>query len=168
MVISGVHNHEIAKHIKSHEYPLRLKSIEKQFVVDMTNSIAPCEILNILKQKDPSNTMGIKSIYNALFSNKAVKLDGLTLIQYVISQLLKKDYLHQFLTNLDTNEITDIIWVHPMSLELSVNFSSILIIDLRTRPLSIENHYWRLWASHPHGELTSLYSHILVMRENKH
>ncbi|XP_058189455.1 uncharacterized protein LOC131307055 [Rhododendron vialii] len=57
------------------------------------------------------------------------KLDGLTPIQYVIRQLLKKHYLHQFLTNSDTNEITDIIWVHPMSLELSVNFPSVLIID---------------------------------------
>ncbi|XP_058220931.1 uncharacterized protein LOC131331104 [Rhododendron vialii] len=107
--ISGVHNHEIANHIEGHEYPSRLKPIEKQFVVDMANSSAPREILNILKQKDPSNTMGIKSVYNAIFVNKAAKLDGLTPIQYVISQLLKKDYLHQFLTNPYTNEITDII-----------------------------------------------------------
>ncbi|XP_058217392.1 uncharacterized protein LOC131328467 [Rhododendron vialii] len=95
----------------------------------MANSTAPREIPNILKQKDPSNTTGIKSVYSALFSNKATKLDDLTPIQYVINQLLKKDYLHQFLTNPDTNEITDIIWVYPMSLELSVNFSSVLIID---------------------------------------
>ncbi|XP_058211626.1 uncharacterized protein LOC131323802 [Rhododendron vialii] len=77
----------------------------------------------------PSNTKGIKSVYNAIFSNRAAKLDSLTSIQYVIRQLLKKDYLHQFLTNPDTNEITDIIWVHPISLELFVNFPSVLIID---------------------------------------
>ncbi|XP_058192078.1 uncharacterized protein LOC131309466 [Rhododendron vialii] len=117
------------KHIEGHEYPSRLKPIQKQFVVDMANSTAPREILNILKQKDPSNNTGIKSVYNTILANKAAKLDGLTPIQYVIRQLLKKDYLHQFLTNLDTNEITDIIWVHPMSLELSVNFLSVLIID---------------------------------------
>ncbi|XP_058192009.1 protein FAR1-RELATED SEQUENCE 5-like [Rhododendron vialii] len=128
-VISGVHNQEIAKHIEGHEYPSRLKPVEKQFVADMANSTAPREILNILKQKDPSNTTGIKSIYNTIFANKAAKLDGLTPIQYVIRQLLKKHYLYQFLTNPDTNEITDIIWVHPMSLELSVNFPSVLIID---------------------------------------
>ncbi|XP_058211760.1 uncharacterized protein LOC131323942 [Rhododendron vialii] len=107
--------------------PFQLR--EKQFVVDMANSTAPREILNILKQKDPSNTTGIKSVYNTIFANKADKLEGLTPIQYVIRQLLKKHYLHQFLTNPDTNEITDIIWVHPMSLELSVNFLSVLIID---------------------------------------
>ncbi|XP_058211563.1 protein FAR-RED IMPAIRED RESPONSE 1-like [Rhododendron vialii] len=114
---------------EGHKYPSRLKPIEKQFVVDMANNIAPREILNILKQKDLSNTTGIKSVYNTIFANKAAKLDSLTPIQYVIRQLLKKDYLHQFLTNSDTNEITDIIWVHPMSLELSVNFLSVLIID---------------------------------------
>ncbi|XP_058217238.1 uncharacterized protein LOC131328294 [Rhododendron vialii] len=89
--------------LRGHKYPSRLKPIEKQFVVDMANSTAPREILT--------------------------KLDGLTSIQYVIRQLLEKDYLHQFITNPDTNEITDIIWVHRMSLELSVNFPSVLIID---------------------------------------
>ncbi|XP_058181193.1 protein FAR1-RELATED SEQUENCE 5-like [Rhododendron vialii] len=128
-VISGVHNHEIAKYIEGHKYPSRLKPIEKQFVVDMANSTAPREILSILKQKDPSNTTGIKSVYNTIFANKTAKLDGLTPTQFVIRQLLEQDYLHQFITNPDTNEITDIIWVHPMSLELFVNFPSVLIID---------------------------------------
>ncbi|KAI8567450.1 hypothetical protein RHMOL_Rhmol02G0123100 [Rhododendron molle] len=114
---------------QGHEYPSKLKSIEKQFVVDMANSTAPREILNILKQKDPSNTTEIKSVYNAIYPNKEAKLDGLTPIQYVIRQSLEKEYLHQFLTNPYTNEITDIICVHPISLELSINFSSILIID---------------------------------------
>ncbi|KAI8540868.1 hypothetical protein RHMOL_Rhmol08G0018300 [Rhododendron molle] len=36
----------------------------------MANSTAPREILNILKQKDPSNTTRINSVYNAIFSNK--------------------------------------------------------------------------------------------------
>lgn len=44
-------------------------------------------------------------------------------------QLIKKEYLHNYRTNPDTNEITNILWVYPKSLELSVNFPSVLIID---------------------------------------
>jgi hypothetical protein len=95
----------------------------------MANSTAPREILSILKQKDPSNTTGIRSIYNAISINKEAKRGGLTQTQYVLEQLIKKGYLHDFITNQDTNEITDIVWVHPTSLQLSVNFSSVLVID---------------------------------------
>ncbi|PKA64570.1 Protein FAR1-like sequence 5 [Apostasia shenzhenica] len=98
-------------------------------MLDMANSIAPREILSILKQRDPSNTTGIKSIYNAIFINKSAKQGGLNQVQYVLEQLIKKNYLHDYCTNLDSNEITDILWVHPKSLALSVNFPSVLIID---------------------------------------
>ena len=128
-VVCGFHNHQLAEYIDGHEYPSRLKPKEKEFVLDMANSTTPREILSILKERDPSNTTGIKSIYNAIFTNKSAKRGGLNSIQYVLDQLIKKEYLHKYRTNPDTNEITDIIWVHPKSLELSVNFSSVLIID---------------------------------------
>ena len=128
-VVCGFHNHQLAEYIDGHEYPCRLKPMEKEFVRDMANSTAPREILSILKEKDPSNTTGIKSIYNAIFTYKSAKRGGLNPIQYVLEQLIKKEYLHSYQTNPDTNEITDILWVHPKSLELSVNFPSVLIID---------------------------------------
>ncbi|PKA58504.1 hypothetical protein AXF42_Ash008791 [Apostasia shenzhenica] len=95
----------------------------------MANSTAPREILSILKQRDPSNTTGIKSIYNVILTNKSTKRGGLNQVQYVLEQLIKKNYLHDYCTNPDSNEITDILWVHPKSLAFSVNFSSVLIID---------------------------------------
>ncbi|XP_057500888.1 uncharacterized protein LOC130784919 [Actinidia eriantha] len=103
--------------------------MEKEFVVDMANNTASHEILSILKEKNLSNTTGIKSIYNAILKNKSTKWDGLNSVQYVLDQLIKKEYLHNYRTNQDTNEITYILWVHPRSLELSVNFSSVLVID---------------------------------------
>lgn len=72
-VSCGFHNHKPAENFEGHEYPSRLKPMEKQFVVDMANSNTPREILSILKQKDPSNTTGIRSIYNAIFINKEAK-----------------------------------------------------------------------------------------------
>ena len=98
-------------------------------MLDIASSTAPREILSILQERDSSNTTGIKSIYNAIFRNKEAKRGGLTSIQYVLEQLIQKKNLHEYLTNTDTNEITDILWVHPKSLELSINFSSVLIIN---------------------------------------
>ncbi|PKA62633.1 Protein FAR1-like sequence 5 [Apostasia shenzhenica] len=95
----------------------------------MANSTAPREILSILKQRDPANTTRIKSIYKAILINKSAKREGINQVQYVLEQLIKKNYLHDYCTNPDSNEITDILWVHPKSLALSVNFPSVLIID---------------------------------------
>ncbi|KAL9667895.1 hypothetical protein QQ045_002264 [Rhodiola kirilowii] len=128
-VICGIHNHKAAEFMDGHEYPSRLKPKEKQLVLDMANSTAPREILSILKQKDSSNSTGIKSVYNINGQDKSAKRGGLTQVQYVLEQLIKKEYLHDYCTNPDTNEITDILWVHPKSLALAVNFSSVLIID---------------------------------------
>ncbi|KAI8568816.1 hypothetical protein RHMOL_Rhmol02G0229700 [Rhododendron molle] len=156
----------------TNRHGIRLKGNACKETLGLKNAIAHfnCEVYQNIhtKRKDPSNTTGIKSIYNANFSNKTAKLDGLTPIQYVISQLLKKDYFHQFHTNTYTNEITNIIWVHPMSLELSINFSSVLIIDATYKTNEYQKSLLELWVSYPHGELTRLCSHILVMREKKH
>ena len=83
-VICGFHNHEIAEYIDGHEFPSRLKPIEKQFVLNMAGSTVPREILCILQERDPSNTTGSKRIYNAIFTNKEAKWGGLTSIQDVL------------------------------------------------------------------------------------
>ncbi|CAM8953518.1 unnamed protein product [Rhodiola kirilowii] len=128
-VLCGIHNHPTVEFMDGHEYPSRLKPMEKQLVLDMANSTAPREILSILKQKDSSNSTEVRSIYNVIRANKSAKRGGLTQVQYVLEQLIKKGYLHDYLTDPDTNEITDILWLHPKSLALAVNFSSVLIID---------------------------------------
>lgn len=129
MVICGVHNHEPAENFEGHEYPSRLKPAERGLVNELANSTAPREILSILKKKYTSNTTGIKSVYNAINSNKEAKRGGLNITQYVLDQLIKNGYFHDLMTDEYTNEITDIVWAHPTSLELSVNFSSVLVMD---------------------------------------
>ena len=127
LVKCGFHNHETAKYLEGHEYPSRLKPVEKQFVIEMAGSTKPREILNVLKERDSANTTGIQSIYNTIYRHKEVKRGGLNPIQHVLDQLISKRYLHAFMTK--TNEITDILWVHPKSLELFINFPTVLIID---------------------------------------
>ena len=98
-------------------------------MLEMADSTKPREILSVLKERDPSNTTGIQSVYNTIYTHKEVKRGGLNPIQHVLDQLISKRYLHTFMTNPETNEITDILWVHPKSLELYINFPTVLIID---------------------------------------
>jgi hypothetical protein len=128
-VVHGIHNHETASYIDGHEFGSRLNELGKNLVHDLGNSTAPREIRSILQQKDPSNTTNVRTIYNAKYSNRVSKRNGLNPTQYALEQLVQKKYLHNWRTNPDTNEITDIIWVHPESLELYVNFPSVLVID---------------------------------------
>ncbi|XP_047337914.1 uncharacterized protein LOC124941614 [Impatiens glandulifera] len=83
-VVCGFHNHQLAESMYGHEYPSRLKPMELQFVLDMANSTASREVLNILKQRDPSNTTGIKTIYNAIFTNKSAKRAGLNQVHLLL------------------------------------------------------------------------------------
>ncbi|KAI8565765.1 hypothetical protein RHMOL_Rhmol03G0286900 [Rhododendron molle] len=125
----GRHNHETAEYFDGHEYPSRLTPEEKEIVRDMANNIAPREILSVLKKKNPLNTTCAQSIYNLKYTDNIAERDGLSPTQFVLNELIEKRYLHDYRTNPYTNEITDIVWVHPQSLDLSVNFPSVLVID---------------------------------------
>ncbi|XP_047333306.1 uncharacterized protein LOC124936824 [Impatiens glandulifera] len=83
-VVCGFHNHQLAESMYGHEYTSRLKPMELQFVLDMANSTTPREVLNILKQRDPSNNTGIKTIYNAIFTNKSAKRAGLNQVYLLL------------------------------------------------------------------------------------
>ncbi|XP_058181292.1 uncharacterized protein LOC131299729 [Rhododendron vialii] len=95
----------------------------------MVNNTAPREILSVLKKRNPLNTTCAQSIYNLKYTDNIAELGGLSPTQFVLNQLIEKRYLHEYRTNPYTNEITDIVWVHPQNLDLSVNFPSILVID---------------------------------------
>ncbi|XP_058217409.1 protein FAR1-RELATED SEQUENCE 5-like [Rhododendron vialii] len=125
----GIHNHETAEYFDGHEYPSRLTPEEKEIVRDMADNTVPREILSVLKKKNPLNTTCAQSIYNLKYTDNIAELDGLNPTQFVLNQLIQKRYLHEYRTNSCTNEITDIVWVHPQSLDLFVNFPSVLVID---------------------------------------
>ncbi|XP_058185778.1 protein FAR1-RELATED SEQUENCE 4-like [Rhododendron vialii] len=125
----GFHNHETAEYFDGHEYSSRLTPEEKEIVRNMVDNTTPREILSVLKKKNPLNTTCAQSIYNLKYIDNIAEQDGLSPTQFVLNQLIQKRYLHEYRTNPYTNEITDIVWIHPQSLDLFVNFPSILVID---------------------------------------
>ncbi|KAL6513862.1 hypothetical protein OROHE_019318 [Orobanche hederae] len=89
-VVCGEHNHAPTQYLKGHEYTSRLTEDEKCIVSKMAEITAPRFILSALKEHNPSNTTGIKSIYNALQSERKAKKGLLSNVQYALSQLIDK------------------------------------------------------------------------------
>ncbi|XP_057441555.1 indole-3-acetaldehyde oxidase-like isoform X2 [Lotus japonicus] len=71
-VTCGFHNHERAETLEGHTYVGRLTPNEKSLVEDMTNSmVKPKDILQTLKERDPSNFTTIKQVYNTCQAYRA-------------------------------------------------------------------------------------------------
>jgi len=65
-MLCGVHNHEMTPKLSGHLLAGRLKTEEKQRVIDMTKSLAkPRNILTDLKDKNKQSVTLIKQVYNA-------------------------------------------------------------------------------------------------------
>ncbi|KAI8564436.1 hypothetical protein RHMOL_Rhmol03G0181300 [Rhododendron molle] len=62
--------------------------------------------------------------------HKKEQLGGLSPIGYILKELQEKKYIYDHLINEHTNEITDILWVHPRSLELSSNEYQIPLMEV--------------------------------------
>ncbi|GFY89206.1 hypothetical protein Acr_06g0011460 [Actinidia rufa] len=101
LVKCGFHNHETAKYLDGHEYPSRLKLVEKQFVIEMAESTKPCEILNILKERDSANTTGIQSVYNAIYKHNKTNEYRITLLEVmgITSTLQTYSLMFAYLAN---------------------------------------------------------------------
>ncbi|KAL6583723.1 hypothetical protein OROMI_003012 [Orobanche minor] len=87
-VVCGDHNHAPAQYLEGHEYTSKLTRDEKCIVSKMADITAPRFILSALKERDPSNTTGIKSIYNAVQNERNAKkglLSNVQLFSYVSS-----------------------------------------------------------------------------------
>ncbi|KAL6554211.1 hypothetical protein OROMI_019884 [Orobanche minor] len=124
------HNHAPAQYLKGHEYTSRLTRDEKCIVSKMADITAPRFILSALNERDPSNTTGIESIYNAVQNERNAKKGLLSNVQYALSQLILKGYFHMCRVHPETQAITDIVWIHRDSIELYAQFPTVLVIDV--------------------------------------
>lgn len=129
-VVCGAHNHLASEHLEGHSYAGRLSKEETSLVVDMSKSmVRPKEILVTLKQRDALNVTTMKTIYNARHRHKVIeKTAGRSQIQQLLAQLLVHKYTEWHRCD-DTDTITDLLWAHPVSLDLWRAFPRVLIMD---------------------------------------
>ncbi|XP_038701857.1 protein FAR1-RELATED SEQUENCE 4-like [Tripterygium wilfordii] len=129
-VVCGVHNHSAALYMKGHSYVGKLSTVENEILVDMSkNLVKPRNILYTLKNRDPNNVSTIKTIYNACQKFRTTEKAGKSQIQQLMSFLHQYEYVFFNRSNAQTNELEELFFTHPGSIELLRAFPHVLLMD---------------------------------------
>ncbi|XP_038719826.1 PKS-NRPS hybrid synthetase CHGG_01239-like [Tripterygium wilfordii] len=129
-VLCGMHNHAPVSYMEGHPYVGRLSESEVEIMVDMSsNYVKPRDILASLKKRDLNNASTIKTIYNARQKFRTSEKAGKSHIQSLMSFLQEHRYIFYHRTNDVTNELQDLFFAHPGSLELLRAFPHVLLMD---------------------------------------
>ncbi|TYH66346.1 hypothetical protein ES332_D06G116500v1 [Gossypium tomentosum] len=115
-VICDQHNHPPTQHMEGHAYARRLKENEKNLLVHLTSkNITPRDILSTLKEQDENNISTLKTIYNARQKLRSSQNVDKTPIQFSVNNI--------------SNELENLFFIHPRSLNIWRVFSHVLIVD---------------------------------------
>lgn len=99
-------------------------------MVDISKSrVKPRDILATLKQRDPLNATTIKTIYNARQRHRTAEKGGRSQMQLLLGQLAEHGYNECHRQIDDTETVTDLFWIHMVSLELLRAFPHVLVMD---------------------------------------
>ncbi|KAJ9552999.1 hypothetical protein OSB04_017044 [Centaurea solstitialis] len=128
-VICDKHNHEAAEDMEGHPYAMRLTENELRLVEDLSRkNVKPRDILSTLKEQNPDNVSTLRTIYNARRRFWATEHKGRTQMQVVMSFFQEEGYMHEARTN-QSNELEDLFFIHPISMEMWRAFPHILLMD---------------------------------------
>nr|KAJ0206557.1 hypothetical protein LSAT_V11C500277830 [Lactuca sativa] len=129
-VICDQHNHPPAQYMEGHVFARRLKKHEKQLVADLTNlNVTPHDILSIIKERDENNVSTLKTIYNERLKLRSSRNYGKTPMQVLMEILNEKHFVTDFSINSISNELENLFFIHPRSLNIWKTFPHVLIID---------------------------------------
>ncbi|XP_038695515.1 PKS-NRPS hybrid synthetase CHGG_01239-like [Tripterygium wilfordii] len=117
--------------MEGHPYPGRLSESEIQIMVDMSAQNAKSrDILAELEKRDPNNVSTIRTIYNARKKHKTSERSGQSQMQVVFSFLNDQEYFFDYQANHATNELEDLFFAHPGSLDQLRAFPHLLLMDV--------------------------------------
>ncbi|KAI3856565.1 hypothetical protein MKX03_032429 [Papaver bracteatum] len=123
----GRHNHELAV---GNSYVGRLKEDERQLLIEMTKSgLRPRQVLKTIKQTSEGNMSTMRTIYNARSRLRLGDMERRSAMQQVMKLLSEHHYVEWHRMDTETNEVKDILWAHPESLQLAKCFPSVLLVD---------------------------------------
>lgn len=129
-MICEMHNHQPSFHLEGHPYPRRLNENETRLVEDLLEkNVKPRDILSTLKKQNVNNLSTIKTIYNADEKFRRTKLGGRSQMQVVMDFLDCNGFVHESRANSSTNELEDLFFAHPKSLEIWRAFPHVLLMD---------------------------------------
>lgn len=133
------HNHDFALHLEGHAYARRLSQTEAQLVEDLSaNNVKPRDILSTIKKQYPDNVSTKKTVYNQCQKLRLKKNAGRTPMQVVMSFLQEEGYVFYDRANDSTNELEDLFFAHPRSLEIWRAFPHVLLMDVTYKTTMFE------------------------------
>jgi len=129
-VSNGKHNHPPATYHHGHSMVSRLTQDQYEVTKTLSKShVKPKEILDHLRREDPTIQTSLKHIYNARNKMKAEALGGRTVIQHLMQNITQNEYLQWHRVDPTGNEINDLMFAHPRSIELLRVFPYVLLMD---------------------------------------
>lgn len=131
-IMNGKHNHPPATHHHGHSHALvaRLSKDQLETIAKLTTSqLKPKEILDHLREEDPSIKTSLRHVYNARQKIKDEITGRRTLMQQLVHCTQETKYVEWHQTDPDTDLITDVMFSHPWSIELLRLFPYVLLMD---------------------------------------
>lgn len=85
----------------------------------MTEShVKPQLIMDILNLDNPNNKSNGRHIYNAIKKHKSQKRIGRSVMQQLMKLLIDHDYHQWHRVEPETNNVSDLLFAHPRSIDL--------------------------------------------------
>ena len=129
-VMNGKHNHRPAVYQHGHALVSRLTQEQYNTTARLTKShVKPKEILDHLKREHPSIRTTLKHIYNARNKIKVEAMGGRTVVQQLMHYIEEHGYYMWNRTDQDSNQILDLMFCHPRSLQMLRLFPYVLLMD---------------------------------------
>ncbi|KAL4558535.1 hypothetical protein LXL04_036736 [Taraxacum kok-saghyz] len=129
-MVCEMHNHQPALFLEGHPYPRRLTEDETRLVEDLLEkNVKPKDIVSTLKKQNVNNLSTIKTIYNADEKIRRTKRGDKSQMQVVMEFLEHNDFVHESRANASTNELEDLFFAHPKSLEIWRAFPHVVLMD---------------------------------------
>nr|KAJ0211591.1 hypothetical protein LSAT_V11C400199230 [Lactuca sativa] len=118
-VVRDDHNHEPSMYME-----------ETRLVHDLTElNVKPLDILSTIKQQNENNVSSLKTIYNCRHKFMISQREGRSPIQNVMHILHTKGYSYEYRLNESTNELEELFFVHPISLQMWQAFPYVVLMD---------------------------------------
>ncbi|XP_023749725.1 uncharacterized protein LOC111898009 [Lactuca sativa] len=109
--------------MEGHVFARRLKEHRKQ------KNVMPHDILSVVKDHDENNVSTLRTIYNARLKLHSSKNYGKTPMQVLMEILNEKHFITEFFVNSISNELENLFFLHPQSLNIWKALTHVLIID---------------------------------------
>ena len=126
----GSHNHDLSTSCEGYAFAGRLTKEQKMEVRSQTLAdVEPKKILTTLQEKYPGITTSLKQVYDYRYQVIKTEMNGQGVSQYAIKFLDSRGYYVQYRTAEGTNNILDIFFAHPQSIQLLKLFPYVVVMD---------------------------------------